>query len=93
MSRDGYLPPGCTQLECDMAQPGYWDEPKENEMPEPTQAQYAMMQIIQVLCGLTPEDRVEALALIGNTYCLGCGYPVPQEGEYCNCKIDEWPPR
>ena len=30
----GYLPPGCTQLECDMAQPGYWDEPEEEEAPE-----------------------------------------------------------
>jgi DnaJ-class molecular chaperone len=29
MSRDGYLPPGCTQLECDMAQPGYWDPPQQ----------------------------------------------------------------
>jgi hypothetical protein len=26
MSRDGYLPPGCTQQQCDEAQPGYWDE-------------------------------------------------------------------
>ncbi len=34
MSRDGLLPPGCTQRECDMAQPGYWDdepEPREEE--------------------------------------------------------------
>lgn len=23
----GYLPPGCTQQECDEAQPGYWDPP------------------------------------------------------------------
>jgi hypothetical protein len=23
----GYLPDGCTQRECDEAQPGYWDEP------------------------------------------------------------------
>lgn len=22
----GNLPPGCTQTECDMAQPGYWDD-------------------------------------------------------------------
>lgn len=22
----GYLPPGCTQTECDQAQPGYWDD-------------------------------------------------------------------
>jgi hypothetical protein len=28
MSRDGYLPPGCTQQECDEAQPGYWDPPQ-----------------------------------------------------------------
>ena len=28
MSNDGYLPPGCTQKECDQAQPGYWDEPE-----------------------------------------------------------------
>lgn len=27
----GNLPPGCTQRECDMAQPGYWDEPPEDE--------------------------------------------------------------
>lgn len=25
----GYLPPGCTQRECDMAQPGYWDAPQQ----------------------------------------------------------------
>ena len=25
----GYLPPGCTQQECDEAQPGYWDEPQQ----------------------------------------------------------------
>jgi DnaJ-class molecular chaperone len=24
----GYLPPGCTQQECDEAQPGYWDPPQ-----------------------------------------------------------------
>lgn len=29
MSRDGYLPPGCTQRECDEAQPGYWDPPQQ----------------------------------------------------------------
>lgn len=23
----GAYPPGCTQTECDQAQPGYWDEP------------------------------------------------------------------
>jgi hypothetical protein len=27
----GHLPPGCTQRECDMAQPGYWDEPHDEE--------------------------------------------------------------
>lgn len=25
----GYLPPGCTQRECDEAQPGYWDPPQQ----------------------------------------------------------------
>lgn len=25
----GYLPPGCTQTECDQAQPGYWDPPQQ----------------------------------------------------------------
>lgn len=25
----GNLPPGCTQRECDEAQPGYWDEPPQ----------------------------------------------------------------
>jgi len=35
MSRDGYLPPGCTQQMCDEAAPGYWDEPEEeDESPE-----------------------------------------------------------
>jgi len=31
---DPYLPPGCTQRECDEAQPGYWDEPEPDEAPE-----------------------------------------------------------
>ena len=34
MSRDGYLPPGCTQQMCDEAAPGYWDEPEADEPPE-----------------------------------------------------------
>jgi hypothetical protein len=34
----GYLPPGCTQRECDEAQPGYWDEP---DMDEPTELDLA----------------------------------------------------
>jgi len=34
MSRDGYLPPGCTQRECDMAQPGYWDNDPCGFIPE-----------------------------------------------------------
>lgn len=25
----GNLPPGCTQRECDEAQPGYWDSPEQ----------------------------------------------------------------
>ena len=25
----GYLPDGCTQRECDEAQPGYWDPPQQ----------------------------------------------------------------
>lgn len=25
----GLLPPGCTQLECDIAQGGYWDAPQQ----------------------------------------------------------------
>ena len=25
----GYLPPGCTQTECDQAQPGYWDDDRD----------------------------------------------------------------
>jgi hypothetical protein len=29
MSRDGYLPPGCTEKDVDEAAPGYWDEPME----------------------------------------------------------------
>ena len=30
----GYLPPGCTQDECDQAQPGYWDDPEDGEDEE-----------------------------------------------------------
>lgn len=29
----GYLPPGCTQRECDMAQPGYWDDDSCDDLP------------------------------------------------------------
>ena len=32
MSRDGYLPPGCTEKDVDMSAPGYWDE-----RPDPVQ--------------------------------------------------------
>lgn len=27
----GHLPPGCTQRECDEAQPGYYDEPMDDD--------------------------------------------------------------
>ena len=43
----GYLPPGCTQRECDEAQPGYWDEPNE---PDPIEAEnYALKKEIERL--------------------------------------------
>lgn len=31
MSRDGYLPRGCTDRDVDMAAPGYYDDPKWEE--------------------------------------------------------------
>ena len=35
----GYLPPGCTQRECDEAQPGYWDEPEDEFEDEPDECE------------------------------------------------------
>jgi hypothetical protein len=31
MSRDGYLPPGCTELDVDRSAPDYWEEREMND--------------------------------------------------------------
>jgi hypothetical protein len=31
MSRDGYLPPGCTERDVDMSAPDYWEEREMND--------------------------------------------------------------
>jgi hypothetical protein len=46
------------------------------------------MKIIVALSVLTPDERTEALAIAGQTYCRDCGYPTPPDG-HCHCTNDE----
>lgn len=51
MGRDGYLPPGCTQDECDRAQPGYWDEPEDDEEEPENERDNRMTKIVKPVRG------------------------------------------
>ena len=58
MSRDGYLPPGCTQRMCDEAQPGYWDVPEYEQIE---------CECLNGTCGCLPGYCVVADMVIDRT--------------------------
>lgn len=78
----GYLPPGCTQRECDEAQGGYWDEPAaedEGGEPPPCERGYPLGQ--QHLHPRFPSGD-----------CVICG-ALCTEGCKHELAIGEWAPR
>ncbi len=85
MSRDGFLPPGCTQRECDVAQPGYWDEEPEevcagcgNHPPDPHFG--ICLVCVEARCPAKvhrhPMGCPDPVYCCGNNFCFwGCNEP------------------
>ncbi len=59
----GYLPPGCTQRECDEAQPGYWDEPPQQwfvcDVCEGSGVEAFRVTVYEHGCGFPHDDTDE----------------------------------
>ncbi len=58
----GYLPDGCTQRECDEAQPGYWDVPQQWYVCEECGGEAVFAYRVTVYehgCGFPHDDTAE----------------------------------
>ena len=53
-------------------------------------AQDGFCAIVQALSPLTPDERVDVLNWVFDSFCPNCGYPAPPSDEDCStCKAAE----
>jgi hypothetical protein len=57
-------------------------------MEKPERAK-RFLQIIELLKGLSDEERKEMLEMVGDIYCPHCGICQPVDGQQCQCWNDE----
>lgn len=63
-SMSAYLPPWCTQRDCDMAQPGYWDAPQQWHECDACQGEGFIARRVTVYehgCGFPHDGTAEEL--------------------------------
>lgn len=64
-----------------------------NEAQEPERQRQVVQQsadvVLGALRGLSAEERCAVFALIGEKFCVHCGYPQPDGDRNCRCWDDE----
>lgn len=60
-------------------------DPRDLEIP------ITVREIISIIAGMTPDERVKAISTVDHFYCIHCGEPqnISRYGIHCQCRNDE----